>query len=148
MKIDKTNYFEASKGTFKMVPQSWHRVVDTTKLIKRLNSIFRSELGRSGDGEFYGIPERIKLGNHQYKLISVSLNTRYRCFSLYYVSEDEKYLFRLSDHWCGSNADQVKHLDKIARCTWVLAGKTRHASVTGNHPVQGGIVAFKDMTWA
>ena len=75
------------------------------------------------------VGEIIKINGVEYKLDHVSLNGRYACASVYYLSRNR--LIRVSDHWSAiqrgfapakSEIQSLKGVGKIATSWWQLVG--------------------------
>ena len=135
--VNVTNYFLASRGTFKVCPKGWAE--------KAFDHVYTwSDIDCSagcprtvGRGQC----ENIVLGNRVWLANFVSYNARWYSLSAYWVSPDGQWLLRLSDHWSESNCGSVHTCGWIRSCFWKLAGVCR--------PVAGrfylGIVRIADL---
>lgn len=123
--INKNNYFEHSRGVFKMQPTSWA-------------AILSGAIKHTSTGEF--AQEAVALGNRKWFPNFVSYSERWGTISAYWVSEDGQYLIRLSDHW--SKAPKGIHqCGNIRHCWWELSGRRQ----SGYSSLWAGIIKFSDL---
>lgn len=122
MKISKKNYFIASQGSFRVIPSSW-----TEKILDHAKTAVEGD--------------KIKLGNNIFKLNYISESYKYSSKSIYYVSDSDQYLIRVSDHWSESDFRGVKTCGNIRSCFWTINGR-KQPVVSRFH---GGIVKFSDL---
>ena len=130
MKIDVNNYFLHSMGDFKVQPTSW-----AEKCMEALKT----------DGQY-----AVKLGNRKWIPNFISEN-RYGSFSAYWVSEDNQWLLRVSDHWSSApdqrNGDTTE-CGSIRHCWWRILGR-RQAPYTqflsSGKGILAGVVRLSDM---
>ena len=134
--VTKYNYFEKSEGQFKLLPAAVTDVLCQSYTVTRCgkelkttqNYIFFTKLG-----VFY--PDFISLGK--------------KCStSVYWVSENEQMLIRLSDHWSAVPVEleaNLKVFEKIRYCRWTLTGSEENIIENQGRNLVAGIIYFKDM---
>lgn len=137
MYIDKTNYFEASRGHFKVQPVSW-----AWTAFEAVGPWEYKDPKGVSMARVYNAQQKIKLGNHVWLPNFVSYSPKFNSLSCYWISEDEKHLLRLSDHWSESNIRKVNTIGNIRYCWWSLEGRFQ-PSVQGMHL---GLISFSEMT--
>lgn len=86
-------------------------------------------------------PKVLRLGNRTWRLNFVSINDRYNSKSVYYLSEDKKYLIRVSDHWSARSSPRVKACGWIKSCWWELS----HSKHDCFGRFTGGIIRLVDL---
>lgn len=109
-------YYESTAGVFKGIPAKWTAHVLST-------------------------PKVLRLGNRTWYLDFVSINDRYNSKSIYYLSEDGRYLIRVSDHWSERTSPRVKACGRIKSCWWELS-HSKH-DIVGRFA--GGIIRLADL---
>lgn len=126
--INESNYSLASKGEFKTLPRKCLETVMTMDKTIVLNG-------------------RVWTLNH----VSESYDRWYeykKVSSIYYISEDRKWLIRASDHWCTSKPCTRKNrtfiCEKINFCKWSLDKGGQTVSAYGR-VWQAGIIRFSDL---
>ena len=121
------NYFERSHGTFDLLPR---KVVANI-----LNSRLFHNRGIEINGRWWYV-DHLSYDKHARAVASV-----------YLVSNDQRFLIRISDHWTAGRPirkGDAKQCFSIARCWWQL--KKGGQTVTFNGvPWQGGIIEFKHL---
>ena len=126
--INYKNYFLSTKGRFSpLSPKTTQRFWDTVNLRhpEKSKSVF--------------------MNGHRFDFVFVSRCARCKSISCYWVSSDDKYLIRLSDHW-SDGAKFAVNCEQIGSCYWQLS---KHLS-KGRFPfyrkvIEGGIIAFEKM---
>ena len=138
MKINNKNYFESSKGDFKIIPQNW---------VKKVLSVVDFHIDDNYNRHFSFNAESVKLGNHNWIPNFISYSVAYNSVSIYFISEDKTHLLRISDHW--STAPKgIKTCGAIRNCYWNLKGTKPTFQVELNYnAVCGGIIAFDALQW-
>ena len=101
MKVTIADYFVGTRAEFRALPPSWTRALNKAR-------------GKA-----------VTLGNRRYVFNHASGS------SWYWVSEDSRYLVRLSDHWSnGCRGDGALNCRWVSSCWWTLSGD-RGAVKTG-----------------
>ena len=139
------DYYNGSCGTFQPVCAAWvGRILKGTTLIRT------EEMDIDGcvraSGKVKSLPQKVRLGNHDWTINFVSVNGYFGSVSIYYRSGD--YLLRISDHWSESNLS-VKQCGNIRSCYWRLKGMTHQFSrLNGSdNKFQGGIIKMSDLEY-
>ena len=111
-------YYTTTAGVFKGIPAKWTaRALSTPKVLR--------------------------LGNRTWRLDFVSTNDRYNSKSIYYLSEDGKWLIRVSDHWSTRSSPRVKACGRIKSCWWELS----HSKHDCFGRFTGGIIRLRDLQY-
>jgi len=134
MKIDKTNYTDATWGKFKSIPWSWAKTLTTV-----------------------GMYTPCYLGGKVWHFDHANHGKKGQSFSGYWLSEDGEHLIRISDHW--SYFSKRRHKDetglkkckKVRSCIWSMKQKPKVVEVErADNPskklkVAGGYIRFDKM---
>lgn len=99
MKIDKTNYMDATIGKFKSIPWNWAKALATV-----------------------GMYTPCYLGGRIWKLDHVGYGKNGDHFSGYWISDDGKHLIRISDQWSMKQKPHVVEVDCQAKKGRKVAG--------------------------
>lgn len=133
--IDASNFFEASKGAFRVIPSKWvEQLKNAIDVVEEFDDYFGSTNSRV-------VMNEITLGNRKWIPNFYSHSARWGSTSAYWVSEDGQYLLRVSDHWSLAQKG-VHQCGNIRKCWWALTGR-KQAGVDG---LWGGIVKFSDLS--
>lgn len=131
MKIDKTNYMDATTGKFKSIPRGWAQALTTV-----------------------GMYTPCYLGGRIWKLDHVNYGKKGDHFSGYWVSDDDEHLIRISDHWSFYSKrkhveEGVKRCHAIRSCTWSMKQRPHVVEVDcpqkKHRKVAGGYIRFDKM---
>lgn len=131
MKIDKTNYMEATTGKFKSIPRGWAQALTTV-----------------------GMYTPCYLGGRIWKLDHANYGKKGDHFSGYWVSDDGEHLIRISDHWSYFSKRKhvetgVKRCHAIRSCTWSMKQRPHVVEVDcpakKHRKVAGGYIRFDKM---
>lgn len=128
--MDADNYFNTSKGVFRIQPASWADAA-------------YNALQKGWFGKFEGQTD-LTLGNRKWVPNYISESSR-GSLSAYWISENGQWLLRLSNHW--SDADRGIKTTKcgwIRNCWWELRGRRQPAY--DNKPFTLGIIKLSDLT--
>lgn len=127
---NKNNYYTNSRGDFKQVSPAVVR------------SILHDVDWNEGSPR---LPVAVQIGNHSWTLNFVSRSAA-GSISVYYISEDESRLLRISDHWSRSKV-KATNCGYIKSCFWRLIGKPYCGYSTKNHDRKffGGIIPFAEL---
>ena len=142
--FNKNNYFTNSRGNFNQVhPKMVEKILGEVRSYVEMN--FSPEEGGWGY-RFTDLPRSIKLGNRIWNYNFMSYSQRWGSTSIYYVSEDETHLMRISDHWSESSVD-TNNCGNIRFCYWCLKGNPYRGVKIKYHDKKffGGIIPFKEL---
>ena len=138
--IDNSNYFDSTRGDFEPISKS-----DAIEIMNEYVKWRR----KKNKPEFI---QSSKFGNLRvdYESEKKSAFWRSRSFSFYFVSEDNTYIIRISDHWSKSSYPKSNKLNCgfIRSCYWTNFGEERFdfriPSETYSSDLLGGLCYFKN----
>lgn len=127
-KINKTNYFHSTMGTFKSIPKIWTQTLTTV-----------------------GVHTPCCLGERIWRLAHISNDSKR--WSGYWVSDDDSSLIRISNHWCYIRSKKNGGNTKIIPCKnihsniWRLKHGINKNCVFDfdNTQVIGGVINFEKL---